>query len=145
MSDVEVRVCKNCNKFFQTMTGHKLCQGCREELEQAFKRAKLYIRENPGAGVQQVSEALEIAPKQILQWVREDRLYFADNLKVQIPCLICGTMISSGKYCFKCSSELGTGMGPRGNAARDERSSKSNGLGNSSKTKKDYISISKKL
>lgn len=134
MNDFEVRVCKSCKKIFQTMTDAQLCNECKEALEKEFKRAKLYIRNNPGAGVKDVSEALKIPPKQILQWVREDRLYFAEDLKVQIPCMLCGVMIRSGKYCLKCETALTVNAGGKSKESVDKEK----------KTLSDKVNLKKK-
>lgn len=145
MNDVEVRVCKKCKKLFQTMTNQKICHECREELEKEFRRAKVYIRQNPGAGVSDVSAALDISPAQILQWVRQDRLFFADAAKVQLPCMACGEMINSGYYCRRCEAVFGDGFGSSSSdGAAKAKASKSGKAPSKASGKKDYISMDKR-
>ena len=49
-------------------------------------------------------------PAQIRQWIREDRLQFAEDSPIRIPCEKCGTMIRSGRFCEKCTMEMTNGF-----------------------------------
>lgn len=54
----------------------------------------------------EVSEECEVEPGQIRQWIREDRLQFAEDSPIRIPCEKCGVMMRSGRFCDKCSAEM---------------------------------------
>ncbi len=103
---MNVRNCKKCGKLFNHIMGAPICPACRERLEEKFQEVKKYIRENRTAGIKDVSEACEIEPGQIQQWIREERLEFTADSPVKIPCENCGEMIRSGKYCDKCKREM---------------------------------------
>ena len=62
---MELMNCRNCKKLFNYVTGEKICPKCREELEEKFQEVKDYIRNNPGANVDQVAEECEVTVKQI--------------------------------------------------------------------------------
>ena len=87
-----------------------ICPACRAQLEETFQAVKKYIRENPHTDIKEVSEACEVEPGQIQQWIREERLEFTADSPVMLPCENCGAMIRSGKLCAKCKNELASGL-----------------------------------
>lgn len=107
---MNVKNCRRCGKIFTYVGGQPICPSCREEIEKKFEEVKAYIRENPQSSIPQISKDCEVDTSQIQQWIREERLVFADDSPVGIPCEKCGTMIHSGKYCDKCKAELANGL-----------------------------------
>lgn len=92
------------------MVGPVICPRCREEREAKFQEVKKYVSEHRGADIMEVSEECDIEPNQIRQWIREERLQFADDSPIMIACEACGTMIRSGRFCDKCKAEMTTGF-----------------------------------
>lgn len=107
---MNVRNCRKCGRLFNYVVGPVFCQQCKEELEKKFQDVKKYVRENPGANITEVSEECEVFPEQIRQWIREDRLQFADDSPIKVACESCGKMINSGKFCDKCKANLQNGL-----------------------------------
>lgn len=105
---MEVRNCKQCGRLYNYVGGtyKNLCPACADKIEAKFVSAKTYIEENPGASINEVSEAVEINVKQIEKWVREERLFFADDSPIGIPCEKCGKTIKTGRYCHDCATAL---------------------------------------
>lgn len=103
---MNVRNCRKCGKLFNHIAGYPICPACKDKLEATFQVVKKYIRDNPHADIKEVSDACEVEPAQIHQWIREDRLEFTADSPVKIPCEKCGAMIRSGKYCEKCKGEM---------------------------------------
>ncbi len=108
---MNVRNCKSCGRLFNYVTGVPLCMSCRDEREQKFQDVKKYIEEHKHAGMQEVSEECEVEVKQIQQWIREERLSFADDSPIGINCEKCGTMIKTGRFCEKCKREMMNDLG----------------------------------
>ena len=48
---------------------------------------------------------------QLEKWVREERLCFADDSPIGIPCENCGKTIKSGRYCEACKNTLANQLG----------------------------------
>jgi len=107
---MNVRNCKVCGRIFNYVLGLPICPRCREEQEQKFQEVREYVREHRGADIMEVSDVCNVEPSQIRQWIREDRLQFADDSPIRIPCEKCGTMIRSGRFCDKCNAELINGF-----------------------------------
>lgn len=99
---MDVRNCANCGRIFNYLSGPPICQVCKEHMDLKFQEVKEYVREHPGATINEVSAENDVTPKQIKQWVREERLQFADDSPVVFQCESCGTNIKTGRYCDAC-------------------------------------------
>ena len=101
---MEVKNCKKCKRLFNYIAGQQLCPACKEELEKKFQEAKEYIRSNKDATIQTVAEAIDVPETQIKEWIRDERLVFANVSVAGIVCEKCGTPISTGRFCDKCKA-----------------------------------------
>ena len=107
---MDVRNCKTCGRLFNYLGGPNICEACRAEIENKFQNTKEYIRENPRASIQEISDANEVSTNQIRQWIREERLQFADDSPIGIECEICGAVIKTGKYCDACKNNTANAL-----------------------------------
>lgn len=103
---MEVRNCRKCRKLFNYIGGQPICPACKEELENKFQEVKKYIQDHRNASVSEVAEQCEVEESQIRQWVREERLMFAEGSVSGIGCEVCGTPIVSGRFCDKCKASM---------------------------------------
>lgn len=107
---MDVRNCRTCGRIFNYVVGPIICPRCRELKEAKFQEVKQYVTDNRGADIMEVSEKCEVEIPQIHQWIREERLQFADDSPIRIACESCGTMIRSGRFCDKCKAEMTNGL-----------------------------------
>ncbi len=103
---MNVRNCRMCGKIFNYITGQPVCPACREKLEAKFQEVKQYVQTSKDTSIMAVAEACDVEEGQIRQWVREERLVFAEGSTIGIECESCGTLIRSGRFCEKCKSEM---------------------------------------
>ncbi|MCT4687974.1 flagellar protein [Vallitalea sp.] len=103
---MNVRNCVKCGKIFNYIGGVPICPACKSKLNDLFEVTKKYIRDNPNANIAQVAEECEVSIKLIHQWVREERLIFAEGSAIGIECEICGDNIRTGRYCDKCKYDI---------------------------------------
>lgn len=103
---MDVTNCRSCGRLFNYLSGPQICPACKAEMEKKFANVKDYIRENPQATIQQVSEENEVSTSQIRQWIREERLQFADDSPLGIECEGCGTTIKTGRFCEACKNKM---------------------------------------
>ena len=103
---MEVRNCRSCGRLFNYLGGQSICPSCREEVEKKFQEVKEYIRTNPHANIQEIADDNDTSTSQIRQWIREERLQFADDSPVGIECENCGASIKTGKYCDNCKTSM---------------------------------------
>ncbi len=77
-----------------------------KKLEEKFQVVKQYIKDNPSANIQTVADETETTVKTIKQWVREERLTFAEGSLVGLECESCGAIILTGRFCDKCKNKV---------------------------------------
>ena len=103
---MEVKNCKGCGRIFNYIGGMPLCPACQKVLDEKFQVTKTYIRENPRASLQAISEDCEVSVAQIKRWIREERLAFTDDSQIGIECEVCGAMIRTGRFCERCKAKM---------------------------------------
>lgn len=104
--EMEVKNCRKCRRLFNYIGGQPICPTCKEELEKKFQEVKTYIQDHRNSSVVEVAEECDVEESQIRQWVREERLMFADGAVAGIGCEVCGTPITSGRFCDKCKAGM---------------------------------------
>lgn len=107
---MNVRNCRKCGRIFNYVMGPIICPKCKEEQEEKFQEVKQFVQDHHGADVVEVSKECDVDPGQIRQWIREERLQFADDSPIRLPCEGCGAMIRSGRFCDKCKAEMAAGF-----------------------------------
>ena len=103
---MEVINCRGCGRLFNAFTRTRICPNCQAKLEEKFQEVKQYINDNPGSTIEIVSQECDVSAKQIKQWLREERLTFAEGSVQGIECEQCGKMILSGRFCDACKLKL---------------------------------------
>lgn len=128
---MDARSCRSCGRLFNYMGGQPICQACKDALEKKFTEVRDYIRENKKAPLELISEDCEVSVKQLKQWIKEERLTFADDSPVAFECENCGTTIRTGRLCAACKAKLGDSLGsmipkdePAFSTSRDSRDDK---------------------
>ena len=107
---MEVQNCRTCGRLFNYLSGPQICPACKEEMEKKFQDVKEYVRENPHATISEISEVNGVSTNQIRQWVREERLQFADDSPVGIECEVCGVTIRTGRFCEGCKNKMASNL-----------------------------------
>ena len=103
---MEVRNCKGCGRLFNYLHGQQLCPSCLSDLEDKFQSVKEFLRVNPKAPLNEITEENDVSVKQIKQWVREERLTFTEESQITLECEMCGGKVLSGRFCDKCKASL---------------------------------------
>lgn len=107
---MEVRNCKGCGKLFNHLSGPPLCPACTAALDLKFEEVKEYVYDHPRVGIQEVSEVMEVSIAQIKQWIRDERLSFAEDSMIGLECEGCGVTIKTGRFCKSCKDKLAKGF-----------------------------------
>lgn len=102
---MNVRNCRRCGRIFTYVSGAPLCPACREEMEANFQKVKEYIQNHLDTTIKTVATECEVDENQIRQWVKEERLVFAEGAAIGLECETCGAPIRTGRYCEKCKNE----------------------------------------
>ena len=107
---MNVKNCRKCGKMFNYVMGPVICPDCMNAQEELFQKAKAYVQDNPGCDIQELAEHVDVEVGQVRQWIREERLQFADDSPIRIACEGCGAMIRSGRYCDACKNNMSNNM-----------------------------------
>lgn len=107
---MDVRNCRKCGKVFNYISGVPICQACRELEEVKFQEVKKFVQDCKEAGINEIVEQCGVSHNQVNQWIRQERLVFADDSPIGINCESCGTMIKTGRFCEKCKIDLARGI-----------------------------------
>lgn len=107
---MNIKNCRSCGRIFNYVAGPFVCQVCREGLEKKFQEVKEFIREHPGVTIPEVSDACDVEPHQIRQWLREERLELAENSPIFLNCEGCGATIRCGRFCEHCKASTTRGF-----------------------------------
>ena len=102
---MNVRNCRKCNRLFNYVTGLPICPACKEDLEKKFQEVKSYIQEHRTVPLTVVAEDCDVDVAQLKQWVREERLVFAEGSGVGVECEICGVPIARGVFAINAKQK----------------------------------------
>ncbi|MBO4374893.1 MAG: hypothetical protein J5829_07275 [Lachnospiraceae bacterium] len=108
-------VCRKCNRIFDSLYGFSsVCPQCAYQDEEDFKRVKSFVWDHPGVTIDEVSEICGVTPKDVREWLREERLSLADGTVADVlTCMVCGKPILKGRFCDKCKAEVAAQVKPR--------------------------------
>jgi len=106
----EIKYCRECRKIFHYVSGPVLCPVCRKIDEEECEKVRKFLREFPGANMQEVSDNTGVSPVKISRWLKEERLEVSEDSPVALNCEKCGVRIRSGRFCVECSKGLAREM-----------------------------------
>ncbi|HWR19217.1 MAG TPA: MerR family transcriptional regulator [Clostridia bacterium] len=100
----DIRQCKMCGKLFHSL-GNPLCSECNDEMDRRFIKVRDFIYAHPEASIPEIVEKTEVPEKNILAFLREERLVLAHATGL-LNCERCLSPISSGRFCEDCKNQL---------------------------------------
>ncbi|MBU3803400.1 MAG: MerR family transcriptional regulator [Candidatus Cellulosilyticum pullistercoris] len=103
---MDIRVCRNCRKMFQYITGPELCLQCKEAEEEMFQKVKTYLREHPGANMYEINQETGVSVKLIEKFLHDGRLEVSSHSPIVLTCERCGKQITTGRFCSDCKKEV---------------------------------------
>lgn len=107
---MNVSNCRTCGRLFNALADERICPVCRRALDDKFQMVKAYLEEHINASVEEVSRENDVSVKQIKQWVREERLTFAEGSLDGIECERCGKLIRTGRFCDDCKNRVASNL-----------------------------------
>jgi flagellar operon protein (TIGR03826 family) len=110
--------------MFQYITGPDICPKCKQNEEELFQIVKAYLRKNPGAAMNEVSEETEVSISIIENFLKQGRLEVSPNSPIALSCESCGSKILTGRFCSKCHSNLVGELSNTSKKMTDELSAK---------------------
>jgi flagellar operon protein (TIGR03826 family) len=103
----DVRNCRRCGKIYSYIGGVPLCNECKRQDEEDFKRVKEYLYDHPKATIYEVSNELDISVQRIKNYLKQGRLeIIGDEGNLILECELCGKSIKTGRFCEECTNSL---------------------------------------
>lgn len=106
----EVKNCRRCKRIFMYAVGPQLCEECKKLEEEEYERVRKFVRDFPGATIQEVSDATEVSMQMIYKFLKDGRLEVTEGSPIALQCENCGVRITSGRFCINCSKKLASDM-----------------------------------
>lgn len=103
---MEVKVCHSCRTLFQYVSGEEICTKCIRMEEKKFQAVREYLRENPGANMQEVTQEVDVSAKLIKKFLRQGRLEVTPESPIALTCDRCGKRTLTGHFCEACRTEM---------------------------------------
>lgn len=103
---MDLKSCPKCKRIFSPVGGSLICRDCLKLEEEEFEKVRVYLRENRGADINQVSDETGVPTKKIFKYLREGRLEVSDGMSDFLKCEKCGISIRSGQYCRSCCEKV---------------------------------------
>lgn len=99
--------CSVCEQLY-VRTVRDICPSCHKKREDRFQAVYQFIRkkQNRQATMADISEAVGVEEKEIIQFIKEGRLELKAFPQLFYPCASCGTGIRDGKICTDCHIRL---------------------------------------
>ena len=99
-----LRNCKKCGAVFSQINT-SFCPKCIKREEEEYLLAKQWLLNNPGHNIASLSKNTGIDRRDILKWIREERLVMTDAREF-VKCKKCGKPIPTGNFCDRCKLDL---------------------------------------
>jgi flagellar operon protein (TIGR03826 family) len=102
--------CSRCGRVFSFVPGTRdICPACVRQEDDDYLKIFHYLTQQPSASAPEIAEATGVDIKEILRFVRENRLRLVKT-GIDLQCETCGTPITQGKLCDSCVKKLTTEM-----------------------------------
>ncbi|WP_078555832.1 TIGR03826 family flagellar region protein [Bacillus alkalicellulosilyticus] len=99
--------CPSCGEIFVKAL-RSVCNKCHKEVEEKYQSVYTFIRkkENRMATVPEVTFGTGVKEELIYRFIREGRIKVNNFPNLAYPCDSCGTMISEGRICNRCKTNI---------------------------------------
>ena len=98
----ETIACHKCRRLFTDFAGRRLCYQCMRIDDELFEPVRDYVRNNPDATIFSTVEECHVTERQILEWLKEERLTYRNAEGSGLYCGRCGKGIPTGRFCPEC-------------------------------------------
>lgn len=94
--------CPECGKLY-VENAARVCPECYRRQEDDAERVMEYLRDADKATLEEIHQATGVKHKIILRLLHSGRIMGSN---ISYPCETCGTLISTGRLCDKCSRNI---------------------------------------
>lgn len=100
----KLKNCSGCGRLYMEI-GQGMCQDCYRKEQDDEQVVYSYVRDHDKCSVQEIVDGTGVKERVVLRMLKAGR-FIASGLEINYPCQGCGTPITTGKLCSKCSSDI---------------------------------------
>ena len=105
--------CVRCGKLFNRLS-RPICPDCARDEERQADAVISFLKDNPSATIEEISESTGVDSQVILRLIRDDRLRATTACSLPRNCKACGAPIDAGQYCGHCLRKFGQALTGKG-------------------------------
>jgi hypothetical protein len=105
--------CVRCGKLFNRLS-RPVCPDCVREEERRAGVVMDFLKDNPSATIEEISESTGVDSQVILRLIRDDRLRATTACSLPRNCKACGAPVDAGQYCGHCLRKFGRALMGKG-------------------------------
>jgi rRNA maturation protein Nop10 len=104
---MSIRNCPQCGRIFEFVFKN-LCPECIQKEENESQEIVNYLKNNPGVGISEISEATGVSADKIIKMLKSGRLMIVceKNSINLLTCDHCGKPIANGNLCQQCRDSI---------------------------------------
>ncbi len=104
---MSIRNCPECGRIFEFVFKN-LCPECIQKEDNESEAVIDYLKNNPGVGIPEISEATGISVDKIIKMLKSGRLIIVceKNGINLLTCERCGKPIVNGSFCLQCRDSM---------------------------------------
>lgn len=105
--------CARCGKLFNRLS-RPICPDCAREEERQVGVVMDFLKDNPSATIEEISQSTGVDSQIILRLIRDYRLRATGGYSVPRNCKACGAPIDAGQYCGHCLRKFSQALAGQG-------------------------------
>ena len=100
----KLKNCSGCGKVYMEI-GQGMCIDCYRKEQEDEQTVYSYVRDHDRCSIKQIVDDTGVKERVILRMLKQGR-FIASGFQINYPCQGCGTPITTGKLCSKCSNKV---------------------------------------
>lgn len=100
----KLKNCSGCGKLYMEV-GQGMCPACYDKELEEEQVVYAYVRDHDKCGIQEIVKETGVKERTVLRMLKNGR-FVASGFTITYPCQGCGTPITNGKMCDKCSNDI---------------------------------------
>lgn len=100
----KLKNCSGCGKVYMEI-GQGMCPDCYRKEQEDEQTVYSYVRDHDRCSIKQIVDDTGVKERVILRMLKQGR-FIASGFQINYPCQGCGTPITTGKLCSKCSNDI---------------------------------------
>jgi flagellar operon protein (TIGR03826 family) len=112
--------CPRCGKLYSKNI-QNMCLSCIKEIDNEYEICAVYLKENRGCSINELSESTEVSIRQITKFIRDGRISILQAPNLSYPCESCGASVQEGSMCANCRQKFIKAFGSANDSGKKDQ------------------------